>query len=113
MAVLYEESREAFILWCSYGKPRSGPVHDIMKRARARFKYAQRQVHKNEEMFRADALADKLKSGSVKCFWKNVKKCNSGVVPNSNCIEGTSGCENILHMWHDHYKSLFNSVKDS
>ena len=80
----YNESRQAYILWSSYNKPRSGPVHEIMKRTRTRFKYAQRLVGKNEETLRANALANKLNSGNVKCFWKTVKSCNSGVVKNSD-----------------------------
>ena len=108
----YNESRQAYILWSSYNKPRSGPVREILKRTRARFKYAQRLVGKNEETLRADALANKLNSGNVKCFWKTVKSCNSGVVNNSNQIENVSGTDNILNMWRDHFKSLFNYVQD-
>ena len=51
----YNESRQAYILWSSYNKPRSGPVHEIIKITRARFRYAQRLVGKNEETLRADA----------------------------------------------------------
>ena len=108
----YDDSRQAYIIWNSYNRPRSGPVHELMKRTRARFKYAQRLVQKNEDMLRADALAKKLSSGDARCFWKNVKNCNSGTVDNSNQIENASGTENILGMWHDHYQSLFNSVQD-
>ena len=71
--IIYDESRQAYIIWNSYNRPRSGPVHEPMKRTRARFNYAQRLVQKNEDMLRADALAKKLSSGDAKCFWKNVK----------------------------------------
>ena len=83
-----------------------------MKRTQVRFKYALRLVQKNEDMLRADALAKKLSSGDAKWFCKTVKNCNSGTVDNSNQIENASGTDNILGMWHDHYKSLFNSVQD-
>ena len=49
LAEPYKESREAYFLWCSYNKPRSGAVHEPMKKSRARFKYAQNQVLKNEK----------------------------------------------------------------
>ena len=45
-------------------------------------------------------------------FWKNVKNCNSGAVDISNQIKNASGTDDILGMWHDHYKSLLNSVQD-
>ena len=51
LAQLYKESREAYLLWCSYNKPRSGIVHELIQRLRARFKYAQNQVLKNEKNF--------------------------------------------------------------
>ena len=41
------ESRQAYIIWNSYNRPRSGPVHELMKRTRERFKYAHRLVQKN------------------------------------------------------------------
>ena len=69
-------------------------------------------VGKNEQTLRADALAKKRNSGNVKCFWKTVKTCNSGVVKNSNQIENVSGTDIILNMWREHFKSLFNSVQD-
>ena len=33
----YNESRQGYILLNGYNKPRSGPVHEIMKRTRAKF----------------------------------------------------------------------------
>ena len=43
--------RGAYFLWCSCNKPRSGIVHELMKKSRARFKYAQNQVLKNEKLY--------------------------------------------------------------
>ena len=42
----YDESRQANNMWNSYNRPRSGPVHDFMKKTRARFKCAQRLMQK-------------------------------------------------------------------
>ena len=84
-----------------------------MKRSRARFKYAQNQVLKNGKTLRADALASKLASGDVRCFWRKIKKCNSGNVAFSNKIENETGSQNITNMWRDHYQKLFNSVNDT
>ena len=64
------------------------------------------------KILHADALASKLANGDIKCFWKKVKKYNSGNVANSNRIENETESQNITNMWHDHYKHLFNSVND-
>ena len=42
----YDESRQANNMWNSYNRPRSGPVHELMKKTRARFKCAQRLMQK-------------------------------------------------------------------
>ena len=84
-----------------------------MKRSRARFKYTQNQVLKNEKTLHAEALASKLASGDVKCFWRKIKKCNSGNVAFSSKIENETGFQNITNMWRDHYQQLFNSLNDT
>ena len=68
----YDESRQAYIICNSYNMPRSGPVHELMKRTRARFKYAQRLVQKNA----ARRCLSKQTQGlrGCKMFLKNVKK---------------------------------------
>ena len=39
-----------------------------MKRTRARFKYAQKVAKRNEETYRADALAANFDTGNIKGF---------------------------------------------
>ena len=69
----YNEARDAYLAWRSDNRPRSGPVHEWMKRTRARFKYAQKVAKRNEETYRADALAANFDTGNIKGFWK----CNA------------------------------------
>ena len=38
----HEAARDAFLMWHANGKPRQGPMFNIMKRTRALFKYALR-----------------------------------------------------------------------
>ena len=38
----YNEARNAYLAWRSDNRPRSGPVHEWMKRTRAVYKYAQK-----------------------------------------------------------------------
>ena len=64
---------------------------------------------KNEDMLRADSLANKLQSGDARTFWKEVKRLNCGTVPLTDKIDGVSGNVSILDMWKEHYYTLFNS----
>ncbi len=67
------------------------PVYERMKLTRARFKYAQRSVGKNQDTLRAESLASKLDTGDGKTYWKEVKFINTGSTPLSNKVGETSG----------------------
>ena len=69
----YNEARYAYLVWRSANWPHSGPAHEWMKMARARFKYAQKVAKRNEDTFRADAVATKFDIGNIKGWWKCVK----------------------------------------
>ena len=59
-----------------------------MRRTRLSFKYAIRQVKRNEDRARADALATDLESKNDKSFWKNVSKINRKHLPLPNVLNG-------------------------
>ena len=46
---LHAEARDAYVLWHNFGKPRFGPLCQLMRRTRLSFKYAIRQVKRNED----------------------------------------------------------------
>ena len=50
-------------MWRDAGKPRQGPICDMMKLSRARFKYSLRFIKQHESQLRKDALANKLAQG--------------------------------------------------
>jgi exonuclease III len=103
-----DASRESFLLWVDAGKPRHGPLYEVMKRCKSRFKYALRQCKHMEESCRADALAKNMSSKCYDAFWKEVKFVNAARVPLPNSIGDNCGSENIVDMWKDHYSQLFN-----
>ena len=109
----YDLSREAFLEWVSYGKPRSGAAFTRMSRNRASFKLALRYCRQHELQLRADACAKALDLSNAKGFWNNVKKVNCDKATKyANYVNGASGDENIASMWMEHFKSLYNSVED-
>ncbi len=56
----HREARYAYITWRDFGKPRKGPVCELMKGTRALFKYRLRQCQTMEETARADEVARSL-----------------------------------------------------
>lgn len=110
----HEEAREAFHIWQLSSKPKFGPVFDLMKTTRARFKYALRYCKSMESRARADALAKKLLTKDDVSFWKEVKKINgSGHHVLSDMVDNVSGEKDIADMWQGHYSDLLNSNKDT
>ena len=65
---LHSEACDAYVQWRDFGKPRFGPLCQLMRRTRIIFKYAVRQVKRNEDRARADAMAKDLESND-KSFW--------------------------------------------
>ena len=110
--VAHEEAREAFLMW-RISKPRQGPVFQLMKSTRARFKYALRFCKSVENRARADSLAKKLLLKDDVIFWKDIKKIGrQGGNVISNTIDNVSGEKDIAQLWQDHYAKLLNSNKD-
>ena len=110
----HSEARDAFLVWQSNSKPRSGPICDIMKTTRARFKHSLRNCKANEDRARSDALANNLLKQDNMLFWKDVNKMNhvcTNVV--ASTIDGVTGENNIAKVWHDHYCKLLNSNNDT
>ena len=104
LAQPYKESRKAFFFGVT-----------ITSLARELFMNSWKGPERGSNMptLPADALASKVASGDVKCFWRKIDKCNSGNVAFSNKIENETGSQNITNMWRDHYQQLFNSVNDT
>ena len=61
---------------CGSKKPRTGPICDLMKGTRARFKRCLRHCKSNENRIRADCIAKKLLAKDNISFWKYVTKMN-------------------------------------
>ena len=75
------DARNCYILWGNVGKPRQGPICQLMRRSRLHFKYLLKQCQQREEMVRADAMAKSMHSKYVSSFWKNVSKHTRKVYP--------------------------------
>ena len=67
-ADLHSSARDAFLLWRTNGKPQNGPIHNIMKTSRARFKYALRQCKKDRCKHQVNKIAQNLLSHDTKNF---------------------------------------------
>ena len=110
VAEAHSAARDAFLFWKSQGKPRQGPVFKVKKRLNARFKYALRYIKKNEEAMRHDSLAEKLLSNNTVEFWKEIKLMDNRSTPLPTNIDGKVGEREIVSVWREKYKEIFNCV---
>ena len=110
----HSEARDAFLMWKYNAKPCFGPIYDIMKTSRARFKYCLRYCKSVENKARADSLANKFLLKDNVSFWRDIKHINSGgTASQASTIGGITGEKNITHMWYKHYKALLNLKQSS
>ena len=110
VAALHLNARECYLIWRNNSKPRHGPEYDYMKLSKARFKLALRECRRNEELMKADAMANKLKHNDCAGFWKEVHTNNCKKAPLSNNIDGCFGPSDIIEMWRGHFQDIFNNV---
>ena len=87
-----------YVTWRDFGKPRQGPVHELMRSTRLRFKYALRQCQSRQETARVDALARNLSSKDMTSFWKSIKTINNKRIPLASTINGVTGEHDISEL---------------
>ena len=92
---LHTAARECFVMWVDADQPKSGPVFDLMKSSRARFRYAIRFIKNHENQLRMDSLAKELSQSKPEDFWKEIRHINNCNIPLPNSVEGISGKEEI------------------
>ena len=106
----HEAARQAFIIWCRRGKPRTGPIYDTMKLSRTVFKYSLRYCKSQENSIKSNNMASNLSRQDYDSFWKLVRKQQNSNVVLPSCIDGISGCNNIVKMWQEYYTDIFSSL---
>ena len=99
MKELYEDSRNAFLVWRDNNSPRLGPLAENMRRARAIFKHALRRCRAEEANIRAESLSAKLQGGQTKSFWREVRSLNPSVTSLAQRVGDAKGEENIAFSW--------------
>ena len=78
-----------------------------MKRSCSVFKYSLRFCRRNEGQIKADCLAKKMLSNKSISFWKDVKARQQRKIPMANVLNEAQGISEILNMWSNHYKNVF------
>ena len=107
----HNQAREAFVLWCVHGKPKTGPIFTCMSKSRALFKYALRHCKRVEKTFAADKLAYQLVNKDYNKFWQHVKTINGKQAPIAKNVGCCAGHLEIVDVWRTHFSGLLNNSK--
>ena len=101
----HQLSRDAFILWSTNGKSKTGPLFHMMKSARAKFKCLVRQCKLKTNRKESDTLAQSLLQSDSRDFWKEIRKLTNRdkCTVLSDTVGGKSGAADICHMWKEHF----------
>ena len=107
---LKEQSMFWTRIWRECGYPSSGVVSVIHKKAKAKYKYAVRRLHRRQNHLRREVLAKALCSDSSRDFWTEVKRFEGrSTRGTSGVIDGTSGSASIADLWAGKFEALLNT----
>jgi hypothetical protein len=97
-------------LWMECGRPRDGHVADCMRRTRAGYHYAIRQVRKDEELIVKQRIAEALARDPSRDFWTEIKRIRGNKAGLSRIVDGCIDEASISKLFADKYKCLYASV---
>jgi hypothetical protein len=85
-------------------------VADCMRRSRASYHYAVRQVKRDEDSIVRERIANALIADPSRNFWAEVKKLRSSKVSAPKIVDGCSDESSIAQLFALKYRSLYSSV---
>ena len=107
---LYEQSRNHYLQWLSYDKPREGIHFENMKNSRSLFKKALKECKENEANEVSLSIQHKFQNKDMNAFWKEVKKKNNHKKNISTVIDNASNSSNIIDIFVDKFLKGSNSL---
>lgn len=97
-------------LWVSCERPKTGVVADIMRRTRAQYHRAIRQVKLHERDIVNEKFAEALSKNSSRDLWTEVRRVRRNHSSVSSVVDGLSQAEDITEVFATKYQDLYTSV---
>jgi len=107
---LREKSMFWHRLWIECGRPHTGTVASCMRRARASYHYAIRQVKKDRDLIVRNRIADALVTDPSRNFWTEVKKIRGNKAGVAKIVDGCTSDSSIAQLFAEKYRGLYSSV---
>jgi exonuclease III len=84
-------------IWVDCGRAKTGAVADCMRRTRAAYHYAIRQVKKDEECIVRERIAEALIDDPNRNFWAEIKRIRNNKASTSRIVDGCSDDSSIVY----------------
>ena len=102
-------ARQSFGQWAASGKPTSGPVYEVMKNDKKRYKYAVRRLKRHTQEIRLDRIAGHMLGSSNSQFWKTeLIKLKSSKLSQATSINRLSNEIDIAQLWRSHFSEMYD-----
>ena len=82
-------------LWIDNGRPRQGPVANVMRMTRARYHYAVHSITRRECDIRKGKMAESIANNRHRDIWTETKKLSSVRKSVANVVDGACCPEDI------------------
>ena len=82
----------------------------IMRKTRASYHYAVRQIKRGERELRTSKMAESVSTNKQRDIWVETKKMLSGKKPSINSVDGAYNSEAISEVFASKYESLFQGT---
>ena len=96
--------------WLDQGRPSQGQIALIRRRTRAKYHYAVRWVNKEKNRIRSNKMVDAIVNNKDRDLWQEVKQIKQANKSVPNIMDGVTGASNIISLFSNKFKNLFNSV---
>ena len=108
MSQLKQDSIDSHALWCSSGKPKSGPIYDIFRNAKYAYKLCIKRSKSDAEVTITNELHDALCSKDNNNFWKiwNSKFAATNKENMNKVINGMSCPKKIADEFSNYFQNI-------
>ena len=97
-------------LWLDCNRPKTGTVAHCMRRTRATYHHAIRQLKKDENSIVRELVAEAILSDGGRNFWSEIKRIRSNKSSNSRIVDGQTDVGAIAKLFATKYRELYTSV---
>ena len=97
-------------IWLCNNSPRQGVVADVMRKTRAKYHYAIRQVKNKELHHKKQSMARAIAFNNSRDLWTETIKIRKNLLASPNCMDNVTGNENISELFAGKFRHLYNPV---